>query len=159
MVIFHEIQCDGADRRKRAHIEERVQHPWCGIRHGAVRFNLYYVRWRRMAKALWAVMWGNIGSRYFHWWSINQNDTRPHSNTDVTIESATFFDLCVFIFSVWNNVRLLFSNVRHAAHTEHRKGFIVFYSTNIMCNVFQTLWQMRLWSYRFGLSLVLFKEQ
>lgn len=40
MVIFHEIQCDGADRRERRRIEECVQHSWYGMRRGTVRFIL-----------------------------------------------------------------------------------------------------------------------
>lgn len=84
MVILHEIQHDGADRREHRCIEERVQHSWYGIRRGAVRFNLYYVLGGRMPKAL-----------YIYWkqrLSLVRNENY--------IRSATVFDLCVFIFSV-----------------------------------------------------------
>lgn len=119
MIILHEIHRDGANRREHRGIEEPVQHSWCGIRHGAVRFNLHYIYEGRMAKVLQTVMRGIIGSRDFHCWCITQNIILLRSNACVTIDSARAFDLLVaFLFSVCVKTCADHFCVRPATHRE-----------------------------------------
>lgn len=76
-----------------------------------------------MAKALQMLMRGIIGSRDFHWWCITQNIIHPCSNACVTIDSATAFDLCVFISSVCRKLDCLFAC--KACSTKRTNVFII----------------------------------